>query len=72
MAVKTVRVVVEIAPREVIISLTDTAGARIEEERFHVSRGFPDVSPPQIGRDVFNLLYQCASDAIHRDESDGI
>lgn len=68
---RTVRVVVEITTREVSLSLTDEAGTRVEHERFRVETGFPDILPASVGRDVFNLLYQCASDGLHG-ESDGM
>ncbi len=68
---KVVRVVVEISPRQVSLSLTDEAGGRVEYDRFGVEQGYPDIAQVAVGRDVYNLLYQCASDALLGGESDG-
>lgn len=65
MAAKTVRVVVEITPRAVSVALSNDIGVQIESETFTLSRREGDLTPASVGRDVFNLLYQCAADAVH-------
>lgn len=64
MAAKIVRVVVEIAERGVTIALVNANGVRVEDERFGLAPQAASILPLAVGRDVFNLLYQCASDAV--------
>lgn len=57
------RVVVEVYPREVRLHLFGSHSESVETERFAMLPDAPNISPADVGRDVFNLLYQCALDA---------
>lgn len=57
------RVVVEVYPREVRLHLFGGQSDAVETERFAMLPEAPSISPADVGRDVFNLLYQCALDA---------
>lgn len=59
------RVIVSIDPREVVLSLIDSNGERIEEDRFGLSAGSVDIQPRSVAGDVYQLLYQCANDAVN-------
>lgn len=63
MAAKPVRVVVEIHARQVRIHLFASGISPTETERFGLATDAADIVPEAVGRDVFNLLYQCALDA---------
>lgn len=62
------RVVVLVDSREVVLSLVDSNGDQLEEERFGLSQHVDDISPRSVATDIFQLLYQCASDAVHTDD----
>lgn len=62
---KKVRVVVEVEARGVSVQLFDAHGQRIEDERFALMDGAPDIDPMPTARDVFDLLYQCATTSVH-------
>lgn len=68
MAAKPVRVVVEIHARQVRIHLFSAGVDPTETERFGLTGDVPDIVPEAVGRDVFNLLYQCALDATTTDD----
>lgn len=68
-ATSPVRVIVEIHAREVGIYLY-AAGATnpakpLDAERFGLPGDAPDILQAKVGRDVFDLLYQCANDAVN-------
>lgn len=67
MATKAVRVVVEVFAREVRLHLFAASTEPIETERFGLDPSAKDIAPLQVGRDVFNLLYQCALDSVTED-----
>ena len=71
MATKTSRVVLEILPRSIVVSLTDESGVLIERDRFVLPDGVADLLPASAARDAFNLLYQSVGEAVVGDESDG-
>ena len=58
-----VRVIVSVDDREVVLTLVDSNGTRLEEDRFGLSKGSPPIVPQSVAKDVYQLLYQCASDA---------
>lgn len=62
------RVIVAFEPREVTLTLVDSNGTVIDEERFGLVSGASDIQPRSVAIDVWNLLYQCANDAINGDE----
>ena len=63
------RVVAAIDTREVVLYLLDSNGEMLEEERFGLVPNAPNIDPQFVARDVWNLLYQCAIDALNRDEA---
>lgn len=67
MADKAARVIVEVMPREVRLHLFSVNSQTIETERFGLAADAKDIDPLTVGRDVFNLLYQCALDATNDD-----
>lgn len=67
MAPKAVRVVVEVFAREVRLHLFAGTAEPVETERFGLAQRAQDIAPLAVGRDVFNLLYQCALDATAED-----
>lgn len=62
------RVIVSVDEREVLLTLLDSNGTRLEEDRFGLAHGAPPILPKSVARDVYQLLYQCASDATLNDE----
>lgn len=62
------RVVVEVAPREVTVRLVDSRGNRLEDERFSLAPEDDPIDPKTAARDVFDLLYQCATTTVNTDE----
>lgn len=62
------RVIVAVDEREVILTLVDSNGTKLDEDTFGLKRGSPPIVPRSVARDVYQLLYQCASDATLRDE----
>ena len=48
--------------------LIDSNGERLEEERFSLANGSQDINAKAVASDVFQLLYQCANDAVNGDD----
>jgi len=63
-----VRVIVSVDDREVVLTLVDSNGTRLDEDRFGLRKGSPPIVPSSVARDVYQLLYQCASDATLGDD----
>jgi hypothetical protein len=63
-----VRVIVAVDEREVVLTLVDSNGTRLDEDRFGLTKGSPPIVPRSVARDVYQLLYQCASDATLSDD----
>ena len=63
-----VRVIVSVDEREVMLTLVDSNGTRLEEDRFGLSKGSAPIAPRSVAKDVYQLLYQCASDATLGDD----
>lgn len=63
-----VRVIVSVDEREVVLTLVDSNGTRLDEDTFGLRRGSPPIVPRSVARDVYQLLYQCASDATLGDD----
>jgi len=63
------RVIVHVDEREVVLSIIDFNGTELEHDAFMLKKAADPIDPRGVARDVYNLLYQCAIDAIHRDES---
>lgn len=63
------RVIVVFEPRNVTMYLIDGTGTTVDEDAFGLTKTAPNIAPQAVARDVYNLLYQCAVDAIHRDEA---
>ena len=62
------RVIVAVDDREVVLTLVDSNGTRLDEDRFGLRKGSPPIIPRSVARDVYQLLYQCASDATLGDD----
>lgn len=62
------RVIVSVDEREVMLTLLDSNGTRLDEDRFGLTPGSPPILPRTVAKDVYQLLYQCASDATLRDD----
>lgn len=62
------RVIVAVDEREVVLTLIDSNGTMLDEDRFGLSRGSPPIHPKSVARDVYQLLYQCANDAVNGDD----
>jgi hypothetical protein len=63
------RVVVHVDEREVTLSMIDSNGTELENDAFALKKAADAIDPRHVCRDVYNLLYQCATDAVHRDEA---
>ena len=63
-----VRVIVSVDDREVVLTLVDSNGTMLDEDRFGLSRSSPPIIPRTVAKDVYQLLYQCASDATLSDD----
>jgi hypothetical protein len=63
-----VRVIVAVDEREVVLTLVDSNGTMLDEDRFGLTKGSPPIVPRAVARDVYQLLYQCASDATLSDD----
>lgn len=62
------RVVVLVDEAEVVLTLVDSNGVKLDEDKFGLRRNAPKISPRAVATDVYNLLYQCANDAANSDE----
>jgi hypothetical protein len=62
------RVIVAVDEREVVLTLVDSNGTRLDEDNFGLRKGSPPIDPRAVARDVYQLLYQCASDATLGDD----
>jgi|LakMenE01Jun11ns_1017448.scaffolds.fasta_scaffold9940549_1 hypothetical protein len=62
------RVIVSVDDREVVLTLVDSNGTKLDEDHFGLAKGSPPIVPRTVARDVYQLLYQCASDATLGDD----
>jgi hypothetical protein len=46
----------------------DSNGTMLDEDRFGLAKGAPPILPKSVARDVYQLLYQCANDAVNGDD----
>ena len=63
-----VRIIVSFDEREVVLNLVDSNGTMLEEDRFKLFKGAQPIIPRSVAQDVYQLLYQCTSDAFLGDD----